>query len=98
MKDIKTVTKTVVVEGESFVLFQFTAENEHEKYFGDKPFGLIEKSLLETKRTLNGFDMHISDTPNRCISLARTHILGRKFRESHPNASDEEFVKYLLTI
>lgn len=98
MKDIKTITKTVVIEGTEFVLFQFTAENEHERYFGEKPFGLIEKSLLKTNKTFNGFDMHISDTPNRCISLARTHILGRKFRDSHSNASDEDLVKYLLTV
>lgn len=98
MKDIKTITKTVVIEGTEFVLFQFTAENECERYFGEKPFGLVEKSLLKTNKAFNGFDMHISDSPNRCISLARTRILARKFRDSHPNASDEDLVKYLLAV
>ena len=98
MKDIKTITKTVVIEGTAFTLFQFTAENEHERYFGEKPFGLIEKSLLGTKKTLNGFEMHISETPNGCFRLARSHILGRKFKEENPNASDEEFVKYLFAV
>lgn len=98
MKDIKTITKTVIVEGVAFVLFQFTAENEQEKYFGEKPFGLIEKSLLKTNRTFNGFDMHISSTPNDCFNLARTHILACKFRETNPTASDEELIRYLLAV
>ena len=97
MKDIKIISKTVVIEGIEFVLFQFTAENEREKYFGEKPFGLIEKTLLKTNKTFNGFDMHISDSPDRCISLARTQILVREFRDTHPNASDEDLLKYLLT-
>lgn len=97
MKNIKVITKTVVIEGVEFVLFQFTAENEREKYFGEKPFGLIEKSLLKTNKAFNGFDMHISNSPNRCISLARVRILAREFRDTHPNASDEDLLKYLLT-
>lgn len=97
MKNIKVITKTVVIEGTEFVLFQFTAENERERYFGEKPFGLIEKSLLKTNKTFNGFDMYISVSPDRCISLARTLILAREFRYSHPNASDEDLIKYLVT-
>lgn len=102
MKDIKTITKTVIIEGTEFTLFQFTAENEHEKYFGEKPFGLVEKSLLENGngngKALNGFHLNVAETPERCFGMARMNILGRKFKEAHPNATDEEFVKYLISI
>lgn len=98
MKDIKTITKTVIIEGTEFTLFQFTAENENEKYFGEKPFGLVEKSLLENGKALNGFQLNVAETPERCFSMARMNILGRKFKEENPNATEKEFVKYLLSI
>lgn len=98
MKDIKTITKTVIIEGTAFTLFQFTAENEHEKYFGEKPFGLVEQSLLGNDKALNGFQLNVAETPERCFSMARTSILIRKFKEANPNATDEELVKYVLTI
>lgn len=98
MKDIRTITKTVIIEGVAFTLFQFTAENEQEEYFGKKPFGLVEKSLLKEGKALNGFQLNVAETPKRCFRMARMAVLGRKFKEANPNATDKEYLEYLLSI
>ena len=100
MKNI-TKIKIVIIEGIEHTLFRFDAENEHERYFGERPFGCIDNAKLDhgrATRAFNGLELNVAETAERSISQATTTIKIKKWKAEHPNASELELLQYVAAI
>ena len=103
MPNMKVVTNRVLIENEEFVLISFDARLDEEKeWYGDRIYALVNYEHLDANGCLNkpltGGEMAISGSPAEAIERKRNDLKARQWRAEHPNATDQEFMQYLLTL
>lgn len=103
MENLRVITKMVRIEDSEFVLISFDAQTENMKeFYGERVFGLIDYKHLDengclNKPLMNG-EMAISSTPAEAIERKRKDLLCRRWRAEHPDATEQEFMQYVLTV
>lgn len=102
MKNLKVVTKKVLIEGHEFVLISFDSYDEMVKYYGDRTYALIDYKHLDENGRMNKVlthgEMAPASSPAQAIENMRKQLLCTHWRAEHPNATEQEFVQYLLTV
>jgi hypothetical protein len=107
MKGLKVIKKYVKIEDKEFMLIRFDANSDNlRKYYGDKIYGLIDYefiSKLNSKyghmtRPLRYGEMAIADTPANAIDRMRKNLICRKWRKEHPEATDQEWMMYVVKV
>ena len=96
---MKVITRLVNIENEAFVLVYL----ENYKQYGTIPYSeLNEKGCL--KRQLNGLEMNVEDTIEKCLETTKRHILLSRFIKENNldlfnNADDiKKYMSYARTI
>ena len=96
---MKVITRLVNIENEAFVLVYL----ENYKKYGTIPYSeLNEKGCL--KRQLNGLEMNVEDTIEKCLETTKRHILLSRFINENNldlfnNADDvKKYMSYARTI
>lgn len=95
MKDIKTITKDYVINGQHYKVQQFTASTDAEKKICDKPFIAVHYNYTEKDLPLNGLQMLISKTMDELVGKMELDSHRRNYLEKHPDADDLELLMYL---
>ena len=103
MKGTKVITKYVKIEDREFMLIRFDATSDNlREYYGDKIYGLIDYEFIGKDgrmiRPLMYGEMAIADTPAKAIDRMRKSLICRKWREEHPEATDQEFMMYVIKV
>ena len=95
-KDLKIITRRLIVEGEESVLCR-TTDWKGDTIFLTIPYKYIDKNGKLIK-PMNGLDMCIEYCINEAIEARRRSILIRKFVRENPKCKDEELIKFILHI
>ena len=103
MKNMKVITKSVLIDGEEFVLISLDSFTEGQKEtFGDKIYGLISYDYIDENgcmtKALNGIQMCVEATPEKSIEEMKNRIKIRKWKEANPHASDTEIIQYVVKV
>ena len=100
---LKVVCKHLFVEDEEFVvikdengLYNNNQENNH-VYYGTIPMVDIDENG-NLKRRLNGAEMVIEDSISKAIESRKRHIKARKWKQMHPEASEIDLARYILSL
>ena len=100
---LKVVCKHLFVEDEEFVIIKDENElyNNHQEnnhvYYGTIPMVDIDENGY-LKRRLNGAEMAIEDSISKAIESRKRHIKARKWKQRHPEASEIDLARYILSL
>ncbi|MBQ3256350.1 MAG: hypothetical protein IJN43_16100 [Ruminococcus sp.] len=102
MKNLKVLTKYVMIEGDTFALISFDTPENMVDMYGSRTYGLIDYKYIGddgrlTKPLMYG-EMAISSTPAKAIEQMRRLTISSRWRDAHPNATDQEFADFLLQL
>lgn len=103
MTGLKVIMKMVNIEGSEFVLVRFDSRDEQEKeWYGDHIYALINYEHLDANGCLNkpltGGEMSFSGSAAEAIERKRNDLKARQWKAAHPDATDQDFMQYLLTL
>lgn len=106
---MKVLTKSVLIEGEEFVLIK--DNSEHGEYVGTIPYTELDEGRM--KRALNGFEICIKflrdykdlgEAINAAIKRRKDNILTKRFLAAHPeidfatNKNVELYVNFIMSL
>lgn len=95
MKDIRTITKDYVINGQHYKVQQFTPTTKAERKIADFPLIAVHYSYTEKDLPLNGVQMMVSATMDELVEKMNLDSHRRNFFEENPDASDLEMLMYL---
>ena len=69
----------------------------YDVYYGTIPMVDIDENGY-LKRRLNGAEMAIEDSISKAIESRKRHIKARKWKQRHPEASEIDLARYILSL
>ena len=102
MKNMKVLTKYVMIEGSTFALISFDTPETMIDMYGNRTYGLIDYKYIGddgrlTKPLMYG-EMAVASTPAKSIERMRLLIISRRWKDEHPDATDHELAKFLMQL
>lgn len=98
MKNLRTIVKNFVCNGQTYKVATFTADTDAEKKFGDNPWIAVHSSYTEKDFPLNGFQMLISRDREELMTRVKINSAMRNFKEQNPNATDADIIMFLAEL
>ena len=101
--DVTVETKKVTIMNRDFALVKYAAPNDRQReVFGEFIYGLIPYDCIGDDgcltKALNGYDMAVSESPEHSIRMMKFGIQCENWKAEHPNATEDDFRKFMLTI
>lgn len=102
MKNMKLMTKEVMIEGSTFALIGFDTPDTMIDFYGNRTYGLIDYKYIDDNgrlaKPLMYGEMAVASTPAKSIERMRQLMICKRWRDEHPDATDHELAKFLMQL
>lgn len=100
VNNMKVLTKSVNIMDREFVLITDTNPKYHNRtennntYYGLIPYEELEDGKM--KRTLNGFEIAIADTPAGSIDRKTKELRLEQWSKEHPGHTEKQAIEWIM--
>ena len=98
MKNLRTIIKNFVCNGQTYKVATFTSETDAEKKFGDNPWIAVHDSYTEKDLPLNGLQMLISHDSEELMTRVKINYAIRTFKEQNPDSTETELLMFVTKL